>query len=638
MDSLTRRSSAESISSSESLTDAQCDGPIDLATADMPQRRRLSGDVCAVFVHAGAGYHSFQNEKVHLAACEDAAKSAMTFLNNGASAVEAVEMAIRVLEDKEITNAGFGSNLSMDGTVECDATIIDHYGRSGAVGAVGCVRNPIHLARLILDHSTKPLSLRRVPPNLLVGQGATDFACEMGMPVVNAEYLVSAAAGERYARWKIDLRKARKTEENESDFESDAPILKDENYTTGHDQVSSNIDLAPCWNESQPYSPRLSATDPPHSEASYKLDSKAQSAKKRHAWDSNEPGHDGQFSIKTHDDDDGSGDSFIDDDPYWLQSQVQRPPKPQTSSSMAPEVNESVDDGSRKLSVTPTPPPSPTRSHSPYFSEDSNSGDHPEMMHKMANMTRPDDITDTVGAIAIDCHGRIAAGSSSGGIGMKHKGRVGPAALVGIGTAVIPVDPEDKDKTSVATVTSGTGEHMATTIAAGTCASRLYSSSRRSRKGGSESTDDDNAMRAFVEKEFMGHPSVRNSHSAGAIGLLGVKKTVDGVYLYFAHNTDSFAVASMGTNDKEPRSVMSRGKGDSQVVHGARLIKHHRWTSGSRGTWPVDAKLEDFVDPDTERTPATKRRKTKRASKERVVRTVTNPSRLPLLAHAAMPP
>ncbi len=68
-----------------------------------------------------------------------AARSAMTFLNNGATAVDAVEVAIKVLEDKEITNAGFGSNLAMDGTVECDATIVDHYGRSGAVGAVGCM-------------------------------------------------------------------------------------------------------------------------------------------------------------------------------------------------------------------------------------------------------------------------------------------------------------------------------------------------------------------------------------------------------------------------------------------------------------------------------------------------------------------
>ena len=61
----------------------------------------------------------------------------MTFLNNGGDAVDAVEIAVKVLEDKEITNAGFGSNLTIHGEVECDATIVDHYGRSGAVGAVG---------------------------------------------------------------------------------------------------------------------------------------------------------------------------------------------------------------------------------------------------------------------------------------------------------------------------------------------------------------------------------------------------------------------------------------------------------------------------------------------------------------------
>lgn len=60
---------------------------------------------------------------------------AMRILKSGGSAVDAVEAAIKVLEDKEITNAGFGSNLSIDGVVECDATIVDHLGRSGACGA-----------------------------------------------------------------------------------------------------------------------------------------------------------------------------------------------------------------------------------------------------------------------------------------------------------------------------------------------------------------------------------------------------------------------------------------------------------------------------------------------------------------------
>lgn len=65
-----------------------------------------------------------------------AARIAMMVLRARGTAVEAVEAAIRILEDKEITNAGFGSNLTMEGIVECDATIVDHLGRSGACGAV----------------------------------------------------------------------------------------------------------------------------------------------------------------------------------------------------------------------------------------------------------------------------------------------------------------------------------------------------------------------------------------------------------------------------------------------------------------------------------------------------------------------
>lgn len=60
----------------------------------------------------------------------------MKILAAGGSAIDAVEAAIKHLEDHEITNAGFGSNLTIDGTVECDATIVDHLGRSGACGAV----------------------------------------------------------------------------------------------------------------------------------------------------------------------------------------------------------------------------------------------------------------------------------------------------------------------------------------------------------------------------------------------------------------------------------------------------------------------------------------------------------------------
>src|ERR1700761_1543219 len=173
----------------------------------MPRRSPEGGDLCAIFIHAGAGFHSHQNEKMHLTAVNDAAKVGMAILKNGGKATDAVEMAIRLLEDKEITNAGYGSNLTMEGEVECDATLVDHYGRSGAVGAMAHVKNPIAVARLVLDESTKPLSLQRVPPNLLVGAGATEYAADRGIPILPPDYLISHGAKDRWNRWQGDLQK-----------------------------------------------------------------------------------------------------------------------------------------------------------------------------------------------------------------------------------------------------------------------------------------------------------------------------------------------------------------------------------------------------------------------------------------------
>ena len=319
------------------------------------------------------------------------------------------------------------------------------------------------------------------------------------MPLVSPDYLVSAAAGERYARWKSDLSKASPREDSESDQESEAPMTKIGNRESIID--SEAPELAGTWNESQPFSPRTTATDALNGGSRSAVDSVTESPNRRNFWSSNEPGNDGQSSLKARNEDE---ENFFDDGPFPLRRAPTRRPGVNHPSSRSSDFYNSSEDGGCRLPAPLMQPP-PTRVVTPSFSRDPGFSIHALSSQGVADKaSRLDDITDTVGAIAVDCLGNIAAGSSSGGIGMKHKGRVGPAALVGIGTAVIPIEPEDKDKTSVATVTSGTGEHMATTMAAGICANRLYNSSRRNRKGGSESTDDDNAIKAFVERDFMG--------------------------------------------------------------------------------------------------------------------------------------
>ena len=352
------------------------------------------------------------------------------------------------------------------------------------------------MARVILDHSTQPLSLRRVPPNLLVGPGATDFAAENGIPILHPDLLVSPAAGERYSKWRGELSKIAQTESEEGDHDYAVDALQEHK---GNDD--KNIELAPCWNESQPYSPSLKVTEPPVSIEDGIPSIISNPPKRRRLLSSNEAGTDGQESVRIQDDDDDDDDSNIDGHVTWLEL---LPPSSQGTARRARFARRSSSEAhSLKDSPLPATPP-PTRAETPSNLHDIAADGHDSITHeKLMSVSREDDITDTVGAIAIDYLGNIAAGASSGGIGMKHKGRVGPAALVGIGSAVVPVERDDKEKMCVATVTSGTGEHMATSMAAGTCASRLYTSTRQGKRGGSESTDDDTAIRDFVTQDFM---------------------------------------------------------------------------------------------------------------------------------------
>jgi beta-aspartyl-peptidase (threonine type) len=136
-----------------------------------------------VVTHGGAG-----GPREHSDGCEQAAEAALAALREGEDALEAAVQATVVLEDDPRLNAGIGSNFRLDGrTIEMDAAVMDPEGRFGGVTAIQRVRNPVLVARMVMD----------TPHLLLCGEGATAFARGWGVPDF---YPVSERARERYER------------------------------------------------------------------------------------------------------------------------------------------------------------------------------------------------------------------------------------------------------------------------------------------------------------------------------------------------------------------------------------------------------------------------------------------------------
>jgi beta-aspartyl-peptidase (threonine type) len=136
-------------------------------------------------IHGGAGTierrsMSAENEKAHRQALEQSLKAGYDVLKNRGSSLDAVVAAVHVLEDNPLFNAGRGAVFTHEGTNELDASIMD--GRTlkaGAVAGLQHIRNPISLARLVMEKS---------PHVMLDGAGAEAFAKQMGMPLVEQKY------------------------------------------------------------------------------------------------------------------------------------------------------------------------------------------------------------------------------------------------------------------------------------------------------------------------------------------------------------------------------------------------------------------------------------------------------------------
>ena len=124
--------------------------------------------------------------------CRRALESGHRVLDAGGSALDAVEAAIVALEDDPVFDAGYGSHLNLRGRVQLDAILMEGATlNAGAVAAVERVRNPIHLARRVLEAS---------PHVLLVAEGAEEFAREQGIDLCRPEDLVTQSQHKAWLR------------------------------------------------------------------------------------------------------------------------------------------------------------------------------------------------------------------------------------------------------------------------------------------------------------------------------------------------------------------------------------------------------------------------------------------------------
>jgi len=143
----------------------------------------------AIVIHGGAGViepskMTPEREASYRAGLSAALDAGYEVLDRGGTSLDAVIAAVRRMEDDPQFNAGRGAVLNQDGDAELDAAIMDGAGpRAGAVAGVRHVKNPIELARLVMDKS---------PHVLLVDDGAEDFALEQGVVLVPRGYFRTA--------------------------------------------------------------------------------------------------------------------------------------------------------------------------------------------------------------------------------------------------------------------------------------------------------------------------------------------------------------------------------------------------------------------------------------------------------------
>lgn len=166
-----------------------------------------SGNTAASFgfvIHGGAGTITKQNmtrelEESYQAKLKEALVTGYQILKDGKHGLDAIEAAIRLLEDSPLFNAGKGAVLTSVGTVELDASIMEGNSlKAGSVASLKHIKNPISLARLVMEKS---------PHVMMVSSGAEEFAKQLGIEMMPNEYFLTERRQKELQKKRDDDKK-----------------------------------------------------------------------------------------------------------------------------------------------------------------------------------------------------------------------------------------------------------------------------------------------------------------------------------------------------------------------------------------------------------------------------------------------
>lgn len=178
------------------------------AVSNSKSKPRGAADSFNFVLHGGAGTITKQNmtpemEASYQSKLKEALLAAYQILKDGKPGLDAIETALRLLEDSPLFNAGKGAVLTSVGTVELDAAIMDGSTlKAGSVASLKHIKNPISLARLVMEKS---------PHVMMVGDGAEDFAKQLGIEMMPNEYFLTERRQKELQKKKEDEQKKKQS-------------------------------------------------------------------------------------------------------------------------------------------------------------------------------------------------------------------------------------------------------------------------------------------------------------------------------------------------------------------------------------------------------------------------------------------